>query len=197
VDPEAPHPIAVEEEAPVPLAGRRLDVAGLVEMALSNDGALWAGLRAQACAEIGPVCAGALLRYAVDTENGGLAEDKLSHRQAIDVLAAAELPIRLDRGRFAIAPGLALGIGALRAQRTETCDECTDEAIALTLRGQVAASARLGRSWHARLDLSFGWAPFAEEEIGETDMDPNDEPFLAGQPTRLYMAGLGLVYGGL
>jgi hypothetical protein len=196
LDHEAPQPIEAEQAAPASLSGHRLDLAALVEMALSDDGALWAGLRAQACVGIGPVCAGAILRYAVDTENGGLAEDKLSHRQAIDVLASAELPIQLDRGRFAVSPGLAVGLGALRAQRTETCDECTDEAVALTLRGQVAASARLSRSWHARLDLSFGWAPFAEEEIGETDMDPNDEPFLAGQPTRIYGAGLGLVYGG-
>jgi len=197
MDREAPQPIEVEESSPAGLSGRQVDVAAMVEMALSNDGALWAGGRAQACVGIGPICAGAILRYAIDTENGGLAEDKLSHRQAIDVLASAELPIHLDRGRFSVAPGLALGLGALRAQRTETCDECTDEAIALTMRGQLAATARLGRAWHARLDLSFGWAPFAEEEIGETDMDPNDEPFLAGQPTRIYAAGLGLVYGGL
>ncbi len=197
VDHEAPHLIDIEEEVRAPVNGHAVDVGALAEMALSNDGALWAGLRAQACVEIGPVCAGALLRYAIDTENGGLAEDKLSHRQAIDMMASAELPIRIDRGRFAIAPGLALGLGALRAQRTETCDECEDEAVALTMRGQIAGVARLGRSWSARLDLAFGWAPFAEEEIGETDMDANDEPFLAGQPTRFYAAGLGLVYGGL
>jgi len=197
VDPEAPSAIEVEDGSSPPLAGHRLDVGALVEMALSDDGALWAGVHAQVCVQLGPICAGTLLRYAVDTENGGLAEDMLSHRQAIDVLATAELPIRLDRGRFAVAPGLAFGLGALRAQRTETCDECTDEAVGLLMRGQIAGSARLGPSWDVRLDLSFGWSPFAEEEIGETDMDPNDEPFLAGQPTRVYAAGLGLVYGGL
>ncbi len=197
VDPEAPRPIEIADGAGAPAVGHRVEVGALAEAALSNDGALWGGLRAQACVDLGPICAGALLRYAIDTENGGLAEDKLSHRQAIDMMASAELPIRIDRGRFAVTPGLALGLGALRAQRTETCDECEDEAVALVMRGQIAGSARLGRSWSARLDLGFGWAPFAEEEIGETDMDANDEPFLAGQPTRYYAAGLGLVYGGL
>lgn len=196
-DGEAPRPIEISDAARAPATGRRVDVGALVEAALSDDGALWAGLRAQGCIELGPVCAGALLRYAVDTENGGLAEDKLSHRQAIDMMLLGELPIHLDRGRFALAPGLAIGLGALRAQRDEVCDECEDEAVALMARGQIAGSARLGRSWDLRLDLSFGWAPFAQEEIGETDMDVNDEPFLAGQPTRIYAAGLGLVYGGL
>jgi hypothetical protein len=196
VDREAPQPIEIEDGSRATVSGRQVTVGALVEMALSNDGALWAGLRAQGCVELGPICAGALFRYAVDTENGGLAEDKLSHRQAIDAMATAELPIDIDRGRFAVAPGLALGLGALRAQRTEVCDECEDEAVGLLMRGQIAASARLGRSWSVRLDLAFGWAPYAEEQIGETDMDANDEPFLAGQPTRLYAAGLGLVYGG-
>ena len=194
VDREAPRVIEADASRP---AARRVDVGALAEAALSDDGALWTGVRGQACVELGAVCAGALLRYAVDVENGGLAEDKLSHRSAIDFMLAAELPIALDRGRFAITPGIAAGVSALRASRDEVCDECEDEAIALLLRGQVAGTARINRSWDLRLDLFTGWAPFAQEKLGETDMDVNDEPWLAGAPTLVYGLGLGLVYGGL
>jgi len=195
VDREAPRPIEIEETSRP--AARRVDVAALAEASVSDDGALWAGARAQGCVEFGMVCIGALLRYAVDTENGGLAEDQLSHRSAIDFMLAAELPIALARGRFAITPGIAAGVSALRASRDEVCDECEDEAIALLLRGQVAGTARINRAWDLRLDLFTGWAPFAQEKIGETDMDVNDEPWLAGAPTLVYGLGLGLVYGGL
>lgn len=195
VDPEAPQAIEIEEVSRP--AARRVDVGALAEAALSDDGALWAGVRAQGCVQIGMLCIGALLRYAVDTENGGLAEDKLSHRTAIDFMLAAELPIALDRGRFAVTPGFAAGVDALRARREEVCDECEDEAIALLARGQVAGTARINRSWHLRLDLFTSWAPFADDKLGETDMDVNDEPWLAGAPTWVHGLGLGLVYGGL
>jgi hypothetical protein len=147
--------------------------------------------------EIGATCIGAMLRYAVDTEVEGIAADQFSHRSAIDLLLVGEVPIELDRGRFSITPGVGVGLGALRAHREEECDECSDEATALLLRGQLAGTARINRSWDIRLDLFAGWAPFAEKKIGETDMDPNDEPWLAGAPSWVSGVGLGLVYGGL
>jgi hypothetical protein len=195
MDREAPRAIEIEDESRP--AARRVDVAALAEAALSNDGALWAGARAQGCVEIGATCIGAMLRYAVDTEVEGTAADQFSHRSAIDLLLVGEVPIDLDRGRFSITPGLGVGLGALRANREEECDECSDEATALLLRGQLAGTARINRSWDIRLDLFAVWAPFAEKKIGEIDMDPNDEPWLAGAPSWVSGVGLGLVYGGL
>jgi hypothetical protein len=195
VEHEAPSPIAIEEDRPGPT--RRLDVGALAEASLSDDGALWTGARLQGCVAIGRVCIGAMLRYAHDTEVEGVAADKFSHRSAIDLLVIGELPIQVARGRFAVAPGLAAGIGALRADREESCDSCTDEAVALLGRAQVAGTLRINRVWNLRLDLSASWAPYADGLIGETDMDPDDEPPLAGAPTWVGGAGLGLVYGGL
>ncbi|HEU5061116.1 MAG TPA: hypothetical protein VFU21_31510, partial [Kofleriaceae bacterium] len=175
----------------------RVDVGALVEAALSEDGALWAGVRGHGCVEIGPTCVGAMLRYAVDTEVEGRTVDQSSHRSAIDLLVLTEVPIELDRGRFSVTPALGAGLGALRASREEECDECEDEAIALLLRGQVAGTARINRSWDIRLDLFTSWAPFAQPRIGEIDGDPDDEPWLAGAPSWVSGVGLGLVYGGL
>jgi hypothetical protein len=158
---------------------------------------VWAGVRGQGCVEIGPTCIGAMLRYAVDTEIEGPTVDQSSHRSAIDLLVLAELPIELDRGRFSLTPGLSAGLGAVRARREEVCDECEDEATALLLRGHLAGTARISRSWDIRLDVFAGWAPFAQPRIGETDMDANDEPWLAGAPSWVSGLGLGLVYGGL
>ncbi len=195
IDREAPRAIEIADQSRP--AARRVDVAALAEAALSDDGALWAGARAQGCVEIGAACVGAMLRYAVDTEVEGIASDQFSHRAAIDFLLIGELPIPLDRGRFSITPGLGAGLGALRAHREEVCDECEDEATAFLLRGQLAGAARINRSWDIRLDLFAGWAPFAQTKIGETDMDVNDEPWLAGAPAWVSGIGLGLVYGGL
>lgn len=195
VDREAPRAIAIESESRP--AARRVDVAALAEAAMSDDGALWAGARAQGCVEIGATCMGAMLRYAVDTEVEGIAAEQFSHRAAIDVLLVGEVPIELDRGRFAVTPGLGAGLGALRAHREEVCDECEDEATAFLLRGQLAGTARINRSWDIRLDLFAQWAPFAQKKIGETDMDANDEPWLAGAPSWVSGVGLGLVFGGL
>jgi len=196
VDRDAPHVIATEEaDAGGPRRG--LDIAALAEATLSDDNAVWAGARLQGCVELGAVCTGVMLRYAVDTKVEGPTELLQSYRTAIDLLLMTELPIRIDRGRFSLTPGLGAGLGALRAHRDEVCDECEDEAIALQLRGQVAGTARLSRSWEFRLDLSVGWAPYAQAEIGEIDQDLNDELPLAGAPTWLFGMGLGLVYGGL
>ena len=195
VDREAPR--AIELESASRPAARRVDAGALAELAVSDDDALWAGVRAQGCVEIGATCIGAMLRYAVDTETDGTTVQQSSHRSAIDLLVIGEVPIGLARGRFSLAPGLGGGLGALRAHREEACDECEDEAIALVLRGQLAGTARISRSWDVRLDLFALWAPFAQGRIGEIDMDLNDEPWLAGAPTWVSGVGLGLVYGGL
>lgn len=192
--PPAETPAIVATVAPT----RKIELFAAIEGGMSGDGALWRSLRAQGCVQIGPVCAGAMVRRVVDTRESGDAAELGSERSAIDILLVAEAPWTIDR--FTAAPGVGLGLSSLRAERRylgADLEDEYDESGSLHLRASLAGAYRFAGSWSVRLDLALGASPWAPTRLGELDGEPQDEPSLAGVPRIQSWLGLGIAYGGL
>ena len=183
-------PPTVQASAPAaPPLGRRLDLAAALEASVSDDGGFWTGLHAQACLELGPVCVGALVRYAVDTEQTGDAKELATSRWVVDTFLRAELPLRW--GRFTVSPGLAMGQSAVRADRDVFTGSTEDQISGFQARGDVDLRLALGKPWALRLDLAAAYTPVTAGRLG------HDGVRLAGMPETQLTLGVGLAYGGL
>lgn len=185
--------------APTIVVERLIEIGAGADAGLASDGALWTGAHARACVNVGSLCAGALVRYQIDTEARGDSIVRDTSRSALDLLLTAELPLR--RGRAALWPGVAIGQTSLRATRRSQDRERIDRS-SLAVRGSAAVGYRVARSWWLRADLALGWSPFGArrlEEIagGEEEPDPQDGEPLAGFAPVQGWLGVGLVYGGL
>jgi hypothetical protein len=185
-----PPPIVIE---------RLIEVGAGADAGLASDGAVWTGARAHACVNVGPVCAGALVRYQLDTEARGDSILRDTSRSALDLLLTAELPLR--RGRAALWPGVAIGQTSLRATRRSQDRERIDRS-SLTMRASAAVGYRVAGAWWLRADLALGWCPFGARQLeeisgGEEEPDPQDGEPLAGFAAIQGWFGVGLVYGGL
>ena len=183
-------PPQVQAAAGAPAApGRRLDLAGALEASLSDDGGLWTGIHAQACLELGPLCLGALVRYAVDTEQSGDSKELATARWMVDMFLRAELPLRW--GAFTLSPGLAAGQSAVRADRDVFANSTEDQISGFQARADLDVRLALGRPWSLRLDLAVAYTPVTSGRLG------HDGVTLAGMPETQLSLGVGLAYGGL
>ncbi len=195
-DRESPPPI----EQSIAIETRPIEVGVAAGAGLSSDGALWTAAHAQACVTVGPMCAGALVRYANDTESQGDSVERTTSRSALDMLVVADLPLR--RGRLALTPGVGIGQTSLRARRGSGERERVTT-TGLHLRARVGASVRVTGAWSLHADLALGASPFArkllqEEQYGPEDPnDPDDAAPLSGVPRMHGWFGVGLLYGGL
>jgi hypothetical protein len=195
-DRESPPPIAQT----VALETRPIEVGAAAGAGLSSDGALWTAAHAQACVTVGPMCAGALVRLANDTESQGDSVERTTSRTAMDMLLVADLPLR--RGGLALTPGIGIGQTSLRARRGSGERERVTT-TGLTLRARVGASVRVTGAWSLQADLAVGASPFArkllrEEQFGPEDPDDADDAApLSGVPRMHGWFGVGLLYGGL
>lgn len=197
LDREQPAPIAV---AAAPVVERRIEVGGAAEAGLGSDGSLWTGARAHACVTVGPICAGALARYARDSESGGDAVLRDTSRASLDLLLTADLPLR--GRRFFLAPGAGLGQLTMRATR-RSGDRERNDAVVLALRAHAGAGYRITDAWSLRAELAVGVFPFAPSVLAESPEasdpgnDADDAPPLAGVPRAQGWLGIGLSYGDL
>jgi hypothetical protein len=186
--------------APVQVVERLIEVGGAAEAGLAGDGSIWTGARAHACVTVGPVCAGALLRFARDTESGGDSIVRDTSRSALELLLSADLPLR--GRRFFVAPGAALGHHTMRARR-RSGDHESNDAVVLALRAHAAAGYRITSAWSLRAELALGAFPFAPRVLAESpepsdpDNDLDDAPPLAGVPRLQAWFGIGMTYGAL
>jgi hypothetical protein len=197
---------AADREAPpaieqtVAVETRPIEIGAEAGAGLSSDGALWTAAHAQACVTVGPMCAGALVRLANDTESQGDSVERTTSRSAIDMLLVADLPLR--RGRLTLTPGVGIGQTSLRARRGSGEREQVTT-TGLTLRARVGAGVQVTGAWSLQADLAVGASPFArkllrEEQFGPDDPDdPDDAEPLSGVPRMYGWFGVGLLYGGL
>ena len=196
-DREQPAPIA---QTAAPAVERRIEVGGAAEAGLGSDGSTWTGARAHACLSVGPVCAGAMVRYARDSETGGDGIVRDTSRSALDLLLTADLP--LHGRRFFLSPGAGLGQQTMRATR-RSGDRETNDAVVLALRAHAAAGYRITSAWSLRAELAVGVFPFAPRFLAESPEasdpgnDADDAPPLAGVPRVQGWLGVGLTYGDL
>ena len=175
-----------------PSRGRDLAIAAGAEAALSGDGALWAGARADGCARVGPLCVGAMVAYAIDTASSGDSARYETERSALDLLLTGAVIV--ERGRFTLAPGVAVGQSSVHIERDRTRD--LDNLNQLQLRAALAASCRLAAAWSLRLELGAAYAPFADPLLQDPEDITAGDPPLAGAPRLQGRVGLGLTFGG-
>lgn len=77
-----------------------------------QDRSLWGDLTVVGCGRIGPVCLGGALIATLDFTTSGESASTDTDRRGFEVLSAVDFPI--TSGRFAVMPGVALGLGWLR-----------------------------------------------------------------------------------
>jgi hypothetical protein len=182
--PPAAPPVVVLTAAPPAVAGAAGGLALALESSLATDSTTWLGGSVSGCALLGPVCAGGILRGAVDT---GWSGEVAHSRRGADLLATAELP--LGRGGFTLAPGLAVGIGWLQTDELGPHHDQTSDT------GGVRAGALLRLSRALAGGFSIGLSLSADRWVVGGDAVPAEggEPIA---PTGQLRAGLGLRYGG-
>jgi hypothetical protein len=171
---------------------RRIEVGTALDGGVSNDGAVWGGVRGRACAMVGDACVGAAVRYARDTELSGDTAALENGRSALDLTVMVELP--LDRDRWSIVPAVGLGQTSLTAVRELVDEEESEQASSLHVLAAMSAGLRITGAWRARADLGLALSPFATERLGE--MDGVDRQ-LAALPKARGWLGLGVSYEGL
>lgn len=162
--------------------------AGL-DAGATQDGGLWAGAHAGGCAAVGPVCVGGLVRYARDTGVSGDTDELGSSRDALSMLATADLAI--DAGRLALVPGLELGQSSIHARLGSDREDVT----ALVAGARLAIALELSATWAICLQLTGELAPRANVRLGDEADDDDPDGVLAGAPRWAAWAGLGMRYG--
>ncbi len=170
---------------------RRIEVHAALDGGASDDGALWAGGHAGACATVGDLCLGALVRFAADPGVSGDTETLDHQRSAFDLTLLAALP--LDRDRWTLWPHAGLGLTSLTATRDLADEPEREQASSPHALAGLGVVLHLSASWSARLDGSVAVAPFATTRLGEDD---GVDRQLAALPHARAWLALGLSYGG-
>lgn len=164
-------------------------IGGGPELGVSGDGALWSGARVYGCGRLAGLCAGGLLRVAKDLEQRGDTAELGTARYAIGLAATLEWPI--GRGRFAVAPGIGLGLTSVTASLA--AEDEVEQASAVFGRAAVGAGLAIADAWSLRADLAIELAPFARERLGEND---GIDRQLAASPMVQTWFGIAIAYGG-
>ena len=185
---------AVERTATVTPRAPRVAIGAALDAGVSNDGALWGGLRAEACAMFGSACVGGRVRYAADAERSGDAALYGNARRMLDVALEVQRPVR--RGRASVAPGIGVGLASVSASRIDVeGDHELEQASAVHALASVRGGYVLGRATALAIDVSVAYAPFARPLLGDLTT-PTDLP-LAASPKAIVWLGLGASFEGL
>jgi hypothetical protein len=95
---------------PASTIARRLQVTTAFESAVDGARSLWLGAAVGLCVRLGPICAGTSV---------GLGRSAGARRE--EAIATVELPLAF--GRFAVSPGLGLGLGRVHRDAREEDDD--------------------------------------------------------------------------
>lgn len=140
------------------------------ETAFAADRSLWIGARASACMRVGRWCVGAATRFMHDTEVAGAAESAEVSRMGIDLLVGGQL--RVDRGRWTVAPSAYVGLGWLR---TTPEDMTLEEHDTGGVRGEVglAATLHVTDAVGIRIGAVVDATPFAHGATRDVPAEPS------------------------
>lgn len=175
--------------ATVPRESRsQFSLSGGAEAGMSNDGALWTGLRVRGCVSVSTICIGGTLQLGIDTQARGASKTLETARTAMALTVTAERPLR--HGSVVLSPGIGVGLRSVSA--TYTPEDEYEQASTIHARGGLAATVVLTRRWALRVDLDAELAPFARERLGENDGVDHQ---LAASPLVQTWLGLALAYG--
>jgi hypothetical protein len=193
--PQATAPEVVSKAAPVSEAhpathGVTLLVA--TEMAAGSDDSAWAGLSLSGCVTLGPACLGTVIRFWHDLDASDESAQVIHRRDAGEVAVSLDLPF--SRGRFAVRPGVELGIGWIHmggfGAHAQDVDDNEFDHGDVSAGAHVAASVAVWRHWSLEAGLGVSFSLFAHQA-----------PFfvngvtLPGEPLAYGLASLGFRYG--
>lgn len=204
----------------LPPAGHGAPPAGGWEFALGvqsfgdPDGGSWVGAGVEACRRHGSFCSGLTVR-------GGVApRSSIVSGSDIDLLLTTRL--QWKKSPFAVAPGLALGVGWMHFRSTAfestmTCGVDPDgneicissegatagDRFGIRAEASVAGTLDLSDSLALQFDIGLGVLPGAFQGISRKDSPPNigvgdpgaSDPEQAPNPAWMVRAGLGLRFG--
>ena len=166
-------------------AGRRVQVFAVAENAVASDRTRWAGAQVGACVMLGPLCAGARIRFA--TVFGGTERWRGNlDRRGAEMLLGADLPLRL--GRATLAPGLAAGIGWTHTND----DDAPNSSETGGLRAEAHATLSYPFTRRLALDVTL-----SADLTQATHVETSSTVPLPDEPRILGRLGAGLRFGGL
>jgi hypothetical protein len=180
---DPPPPVVIAAAAPAAAVPLGAGVGLATEMSRATDDSTWVGASLSGCAGFGPVCAGGLLRGAVDSRWSG---DGSHSRRGADLYATAAVP--LEAGGMTIAPGLVLGLGWIQVAELGPHHDQTDDTGGVRAGAEVRLSRALGAGFSLGLTLSVDRFVLGGDATGA------DGAAIA--PTGQFRGGLGLRYGG-
>ena len=187
-DAEQPNVLTLRHE-PTPARGA---IQAGPEFSAATDGSVWFGAHARGCVQLGRACVGGELRIARDAELRGAGAQTLSTRTAADLLVVLDVPFA--RRRFALTPGIGLGVGWMRVRSDSDASAFPAGGETLDVdAGGVRANVHLGLAIPLRagiavtLGASLDVAPFAH--TARYMMDGGE---LAGEPRGFARFGLGV-----
>jgi hypothetical protein len=211
VRPRRPAARSTQVVAPAGPPGWELSALGVA--AVSDDGALWSGARAQFSARVAVLSIGGRVGVALDTGAAGVTSAGCvrrgtgdfayrdaeagcdTSRVALDLVLVGEVPFSL--GRLALTPGLRTGaadpVGLARIRRRRRAAGRRERAPP---EAHLGVSLPLARAWSMRFDMTGSACPTARRWLGATDApsDPEYVPSLAGTPAAQGSIGIGLAY---
>jgi hypothetical protein len=167
-------------------------VGARLESSFGSDQSVWFGSSAFACADLGLLCVGGLVRFSRDAALSGDAEKSETTRSETDVLVTAAVPVH--RGGWSFTPAIGLGVGWMRMRR-DTMTAAGAQQIELDsggLRGELrlAASIPLHRGLSLTLGATLGVAPGAH-----TTPYSDEGLSIAGEPRFVGRLDVGLEIG--
>jgi hypothetical protein len=162
------------------------------EIAAGSDASAWAGLSVSGCVELGPVCLGSLIRFWHDLDASEESANAIHRRDAGEVAVSLDVPI--SRGRFAIRPGVALGVGWIHmggfGAHAQMVDDNEFDHGDVSAGLHVAAALPVSQHWSLEGGLGVSLSLFAHQApfaIGGV--------ILPGEPLAYGLASIGLRYG--
>ncbi len=183
IEPLAPAPATTIIVDHTDRSHRRVDLFAAVESSYASDRTSWMGGHVGACVMLDPICVAARLRFSSVVASPEVWRGL--ERHDIDVLLGIDLP--LHRGRFAVVPGFAAGVGSMHTRLGNGRGESGG------MRADAHVTASVALAHHLAFDLALTGDLTQATEVGSR---PGVDD-LPDEPRALIRLSAGLRYGGL
>jgi hypothetical protein len=181
-------PIAIEKPTTIEKHNYDLDLFAAGEASFGNDKTQWLGAQVGACANLGPVCVAARLRFASVQEGPGHWGGSLK-REGFELLIGIDVPVSLHFHQMTLTPGFGAGFGSTHTHMENTM-HMGSESSGLRADGHVTLTIPVGL--HLAIEVSA-----TGDLTQETDIETSSILQLPDEPRALLRFGAGIRYGGI